>query len=284
MNFLVFACDEKGCEVDLRIAAADEKSAIELVRQKGYFPYKVQVELSGRQKKRRKLKLVFLTTTGIVLIASLLYNGSYNYRVHKKALAAFHDGRYQQSVDYIQKMSEGARTTPSIRQLFWNSHFNLAKREFELKNFYNALAHLELIPISYPDRQDVDSLLENVNVSIDIQEEAERAKKLSEDKAAKEIALAESIKSAEKDREARIQRGFSFWNESHIGLSREIKKRMNDPKSYEHVETHYLDRGSELLVTTRFRGKNAFGGLVVNTAIARTDLDGNVLEMVSFGQ
>jgi hypothetical protein len=58
---------------------------------------------------------------------------------------------------------------------------------------------------------------------------------------------------------------------------------MNDPKSYEHVETRYADKGDHLIVKTTFRGKNAFGGVVPNWVIAKTDLDGNVLEVIAQG-
>ncbi len=58
---------------------------------------------------------------------------------------------------------------------------------------------------------------------------------------------------------------------------------MNDPDSYEHVETRYGDKGTYLIVTTTFRGKNAFGGVARNTVTAKVDLEGNVLEIVSQG-
>ena len=56
---------------------------------------------------------------------------------------------------------------------------------------------------------------------------------------------------------------------------------MNDPDSYDHIETKFRDNGNSLNVVTKFRGKNAFGGMVINTVTARVDLDGNVLEIIS---
>ena len=56
---------------------------------------------------------------------------------------------------------------------------------------------------------------------------------------------------------------------------------MNDPKSYELVETMYLEDGDFLLVTTKFRGTIAFGGKVINTVSAKVDLDGNVVEIIN---
>jgi hypothetical protein len=59
---------------------------------------------------------------------------------------------------------------------------------------------------------------------------------------------------------------------------------MNDPKSYEHADTKFWDMGDHLVVTTTYRGKNAFGGVVKNWVKAKTDLDGNVLEIIEEGQ
>lgn len=90
-------------------------------------------------------------------------------------------------------------------------------------------------------------------------------------------------KTAAELRAERIEKAFSPWDGSHRGVEREIKARMNDPSSYEHVETRYTDKGDFLLVRTTFRGKNAFGGLIVNTWVVKTDLDGNVLQIISTG-
>ena len=85
-------------------------------------------------------------------------------------------------------------------------------------------------------------------------------------------------------REERLEKGFSSWDGSHRGLTESIKDSMNDPGSYEHVETVYGDMGNHLVVRTTFRGKNAFGGVVSNWVKAKTDLDGNVLEVIEQGQ
>jgi len=84
-------------------------------------------------------------------------------------------------------------------------------------------------------------------------------------------------------RTERLEGGFSAWDGSHLGLTALIKKTMNDPKSYEHVETTYGDKGDYLIVKTTFRGKNAFGGVVANWVMAKTDLDGNVIEVITQG-
>lgn len=87
----------------------------------------------------------------------------------------------------------------------------------------------------------------------------------------------------EESRKERIEKHFSAWDGSHRGLTALIKKTMNDPSSYEHVETVYWDKGDHLVVKTTFRGKNAFGGVVTNWVMAKVDLNGNVIEVVSQG-
>ena len=86
-------------------------------------------------------------------------------------------------------------------------------------------------------------------------------------------------------RKERIEKGFSsLWDGSHRELTKVIKGSMNDPGSYEHVKTVYWDMGDHLVVRTTFRGKNAFGGVVSNWVKAKTDLDGNVLEVIEQGR
>jgi hypothetical protein len=90
-------------------------------------------------------------------------------------------------------------------------------------------------------------------------------------------------KTKEELRKEQIEKHFSAWDGSHRGLTKVIKESMNDPDSYDHVETRYGDKGDHLIVRTTFRGKNAFGGVVKNTVVAKVDLDGNVIEIISQG-
>jgi hypothetical protein len=84
-----------------------------------------------------------------------------------------------------------------------------------------------------------------------------------------------------KNRKEKVEKQFSAWDGSHVGLTSAIKKSMNDPDSYEHIETRFADKGDYILIITQFRGKNAFGGKVINTITAKVDFDGNVIEVVS---
>jgi len=93
------------------------------------------------------------------------------------------------------------------------------------------------------------------------------------------------VKDIEKKRKELLDKQFSGWDGSHIELTKIIKKSMNDPNSYEHVETVYWDMGDHLVVRTTFRGKNAFGGVVKNWVKAKADINtGHVIEVIEQGQ
>lgn len=92
---------------------------------------------------------------------------------------------------------------------------------------------------------------------------------------------AEQLAAQEREaRTSRIQAQFSGWDGSHRNFERMIKRAMNDPDSYDHVETRYIDKGKFIRVFCTFRGKNAFGGMIKNTKVADFDIDGNFLREV----
>lgn len=86
------------------------------------------------------------------------------------------------------------------------------------------------------------------------------------------------------ERQIEVEKQFSSWDGSHNGLTKLIKDAMNDPNSYEHVETVFWDKNDYLIVMTTYRGKNAFGGVVKNFVKAKVDFNGNVLEIIEGGQ
>lgn len=104
-----------------------------------------------------------------------------------------------------------------------------------------------------------------------------RKEKQAEERAAQARQAEEAI------RKERIRKHFSDWDGSHRALTEIVKKSMNDPSSYDHVETVYWDKGDHLVVKTTFRGKNAFGGVVTNWVMAKVGLNGNVIEILSQG-
>jgi hypothetical protein len=82
------------------------------------------------------------------------------------------------------------------------------------------------------------------------------------------------------ERQIKVESQFSSLDGSHEGLTSFIKEKMNDPESYEHIETRFRDDGDYIFVSTKFRGTNAFGGKVVNTVSATVDFSGNVIEVL----
>ena len=89
--------------------------------------------------------------------------------------------------------------------------------------------------------------------------------------------IVEAEKSALHKKMIEVQ--FSSWDGSHISLTKEIKKAMNYPESYEHISTTCTDLGDHIQVWTEFRGKNSFGAKVENIVNAKIGLDGHIIEM-----
>ena len=105
----------------------------------------------------------------------------------------------------------------------------------------------------------------------------------SVNRASKPAKTASRVKSEGEIRLERIAQQFSGWDGAHINLKTLIKNTMNDPKSFEHVKTTYKDRNDHLIVEMHYRGKNVFGGVVTRWVFAMTDLNGNVLQILSEG-
>lgn len=85
-------------------------------------------------------------------------------------------------------------------------------------------------------------------------------------------------KTAEELRQEVIGKCFSGWDGSHRNLEMKIKDLMNDPDSYIHEETRHNDKGDRIVIYTKFRGKNSFGGVVREIATAESDLNCNIIE------
>lgn len=111
------------------------------------------------------------------------------------------------------------------------------------------------------------------------QQKLERFTKARDALATKEAA-ALAAATAKAEHRQKIEEQFSGYDGSHRKFERLIKQAMNDPDSYDHVETKYIDKGSFIRVFCTFRGKNAFGGLVKNTKVADFSISGDFLREV----
>lgn len=76
-----------------------------------------------------------------------------------------------------------------------------------------------------------------------------------------------------------IEKSFSAWDGSHRNLERYVKDHMKNPESYKHVDTRYVDNGDHLLIYTKFRGTNSYGGVVTNIVKAKVSLNGEVIHV-----
>ena len=75
-------------------------------------------------------------------------------------------------------------------------------------------------------------------------------------------------KPVEQVRAEQVQELF-FADGQNYQVVQAVKKSMNDPDSFEHIETRHVDNGTgDVAITMMFRGKNAFGGKVINRAVA----------------
>lgn len=81
-------------------------------------------------------------------------------------------------------------------------------------------------------------------------------------------------------RSDKIKKQFSPWDGAHWKLGDVIEGAMNDPDSYEHDKTTYIDMGDHIVVTTIYRGRNAFGGMVRGSVSAKVSIDVQIIEIV----
>lgn len=61
-------------------------------------------------------------------------------------------------------------------------------------------------------------------------------------------------------------------------INKAIKLQMNDPSSFEHVNTEYKVKDNKIIAYTEYRGKNAFNATVLGNVMSVLDFEGNVLE------
>lgn len=74
-----------------------------------------------------------------------------------------------------------------------------------------------------------------------------------------------------------IEKQFSGWDGSHIELVKLVKNNLNDPKSFEHSETKFLEYEGGIMVFMDYRAKNGFGALIKCSVSAFVDKDKNIL-------
>jgi hypothetical protein len=96
---------------------------------------------------------------------------------------------------------------------------------------------------------------------------------------AKHNNKSETLTPEQKNERAAMQRLTRHFNSdgSHIGLVKWVKDNMHNPKSFEHVETKYLEKDDKITLWMTYRGTNRFGGIITSKQIAIADYDGNII-------
>ena len=82
----------------------------------------------------------------------------------------------------------------------------------------------------------------------------------------------------EEKRKKEISKLLSSWDGSHRGLVKKVKRQLHDSKSFEHVETRYIDNGDSISLIMKYRAKNLFGAKKLEIATGKIDNQGNLLE------
>ncbi|MXZ54644.1 MAG: hypothetical protein F4Z14_00505 [Gammaproteobacteria bacterium] len=85
----------------------------------------------------------------------------------------------------------------------------------------------------------------------------------------------------------KIDAQFSPWDGSHRRLVSEVQRRLNDPGSFEHLETKTL-KGTgypkTFIVRMEYTAKNAFGGRVRKYVLVEVSVDtGQIVEVLGEG-
>lgn len=128
--------------------------------------------------------------------------------------------------------------------------FNPKKKDNNISENINKIEHKEPINYSESDKSMGSNSDKRVHYDIDGNRTVVTQKEISE-----------------KD----IDRQFSSWDGSHMKLVKAVKNAMNDPNSYEHVQTSYIREGKVLFVKMDYRGKNGFGALVKTSVLGQVD-------------
>lgn len=97
---------------------------------------------------------------------------------------------------------------------------------------------------------------------------------------AKMQANTKSTPKAPLTRREQIAQHFSPLDGHCYTIETAIKKQLNDPGSYQHAKTVWIDEGSTVFVVTEIRAKNPFGAMILTTFHGRISFsNGYVIEV-----
>jgi hypothetical protein len=76
----------------------------------------------------------------------------------------------------------------------------------------------------------------------------------------------------------KFEEAFSPVNGRHLKLTESVQMNLKDPSSFEHIQTVFYNNTNYYIVRMQYRAKNSFGGYIVNTATAKVDTLGNLID------
>lgn len=88
-----------------------------------------------------------------------------------------------------------------------------------------------------------------------------------------EVLVAKQQDAYEKRKTEFEEKCLDGWDGSHTELVRMRKKTMDNPKSFEHVETTYRLFGDYAIIVMKYRGENKFGALILTSLTAKVSLE-----------
>lgn len=82
--------------------------------------------------------------------------------------------------------------------------------------------------------------------------------------------------SAEEAHHKMVISQFDPYDGSHRNLEAYVKTKLRDPKSYEHIQTKFVDHKDHLVVRMHYRARNGFGGMGIGYAKANVNMNGEI--------
>ena len=89
--------------------------------------------------------------------------------------------------------------------------------------------------------------------------------------------------SSEEIRRKKIEKHFNPSDGSHRNLAKEVKRSMNNPFSFDHVDSRYKDMGSHIRINMTFVGETAFGVSMMQKVEAIAHIDGTIVSWYNKG-
>lgn len=264
-----------------------------------FFCFLASLTVDTGSSQKRAAKRYILANKGVLIIHNIQlireWEDLFNYGTDRQTYHKLWDiSDWMLEVDTIEK--------DKYKVTFKPEYHGLTHKEYLLERYYlDTIANLGAIVdynlILYLTERQVDSM--NILLTLNHGNGLKHVVINDKDFDISKYALKDRIQkqrlaiNKRKDEEKRVQQNkeriqkenkhfedecLSSYDGSCPAVVDYIKKYMNDPNSFEHVETRYGNAGDYYLVYMTYRGKNAFGAIVVNTINLKVTKDCNIIE------